>query len=205
MTSKPGQHQPSSRPQPQQQQGNFSGPIDLDLPEGAALRYAAPPVSSQPLWLRAYAWITVTLFCSLFVVVPLVTLAIVVGSVLCPLLMWPVACVWGSLAVIPCHEWPFFREAFSRYVIYHWMPMFQLRVVMDGPLPPQTRRGYLLGVHPHGIVPLGGVMYMAWVALDSPGVFGKTAAASIVLKMPVFRQLFSWLGMVPASKGVVAR
>ena len=46
---------------------------------------------------------------------------------------------------------------------------------------------------------------MGWLAIDSPGVFGKTAAASIVLKMPIFRQMFTWLGMIPAHEAVLRR
>lgn len=42
-------------------------------------------------------------------------------------------------------------------------------------------------------------MYMMYAALYTPGVYGRTAAASIVLRLPVFRQLFVWLGMVDAS------
>lgn len=49
------------------------------------------------------------------------------------------------------------------------------------------------------LVAAGSTMYMMYAALYTPGVYGRTAAASIVLRLPVFRQLFVWLGMVDAS------
>ena len=209
---------------------------DAKLPDGAVLRYA---VERRQSWIGAvYGWVTVSLFSALFLAVPLFTVALVLGMLFMPFLLWPVALVWGLLAVWPNSEWPAFRVAFCRHLVWHWMPIFKLRVVMDGELPPQTRKGYLLGVHPHGIVPLGqcvvgasvrnlvalgrvwhsrvpgcglvccragGLLYMGWLAIDSPGVFGKTAAASIVLKMPIFRQMFTWLGMIPAHESVLRR
>ena len=46
---------------------------------------------------------------------------------------------------------------------------------------------------------------MGWLALYSPSVFGGTAVASIVLKMPIFRQLFTWWGFLPADVESVRR
>ena len=133
--------------------GNSGGDIDIDLPEGAVMRYAARDTQGFVSWL--YAWITVSLFSSLFLVVPLVSVGLVVGMLLMPLVLWPAAVVWLALALWPNSAWPAFTRFFCRHVIAHWMPVFKLRIIMEGELPPQTPKGYLLGVHPHGIVPLG--------------------------------------------------
>ena len=58
---------------------------------------------------------------------------------------------------------------------------------------------------PHGVVPLGCLMGISYGELFLPGLQQTPAAASVLFRLPVIRQIFTWLGAVPADRENLVR
>jgi hypothetical protein len=153
---------------------------------------------------RAWAWCSISIFSALFIFIPLTSLIIIVSICLHPSNYWQIACGWILMGILPHSNWPGFRHFFCQLFVKPWQELFEFRIVMDGDeVPLQMERGYLLCVHPHGIVPIGGMGYICYLTEHFPHIYGRTGVASIVLRQPIFRQMFSWLGFVDASLDTV--
>lgn len=102
---------------------------EIPLPEGCVLRYEAPETST--VLRRVWAWTTATLFSSLFVMVPLVSLGLLVWLCMHPLhaSAWLAIVGWALLGVLPHREWPAFRKVFCTYVVESWVSIFDFTVV----------------------------------------------------------------------------
>ena len=83
----------------------------------------------------------------------------------------------------------------------------QPRVISDGePLPPDGQ--YVLGMHPHGLFPLGLLMNMGTDFTGCPGAHGGLraqlyAAATFCFYIPCMREVFLHWGVVDASRPVL--
>ncbi len=62
-----------------------------------------------------------------------------------------------------------------------------------------AKHQFILGLHPHGIIPLQALLYVAVCDQYAPETYGFGAAAGVLFHLPIFRQIFSWLTAGPAD------
>lgn len=123
-------------------------------------------------------------------------------SVVCRLCQWvdPGYVVLGFVALMfasllyPSREWPFFARIFEAL---HEIFLFEF--VIDQKQFNPTKR-YVFVAVPHGIIPLGSFMAIAYIRRFLPNLDAKLGVASVLFRMPFLRQFFLWLGCVPASR-----
>lgn len=66
-------------------------------------------------------------------------------------------------------------------------------------------KGYVLSIGPHGVVPLGAVLFMEFCWRQARHFYGSTGVASMALRIPVIRQIFLWCGMCEVSREELSR
>lgn len=101
----------------------------------------------------------------------------------------------GGRTTLYCRQWSVFRMLGRRFSL-------QLKKTVDLP----SDRPYIFGVHPHGILPFGGM-----IALGSefpgegmgalfPGINYRTLAATFCFYIPIYRDILLWGGVVDAAR-----
>jgi len=98
----------------------------------------------------------------------------------------------------PSREWPLFTRFFETF-----FDIFSFRFVINQDRF-DPRKRYLFVAAPHGIVPLGSFMAIAYIRQYLPMLNAKLGVASVLFRLPFLRQFFLWLGCVPASKDTLA-
>jgi len=84
-----------------------------------------------------------------------------------------------------------------------WRNYFNFRVVYPNK-PFNYNKQYMLAEFPHGVFPMGALL--AGTIFNQPEKFNGNLhgmVASVLFRVPLLRQLFSWLGARPASRSVV--
>lgn len=123
-------------------------------------------------------------------------------SVVCRLCQWvdPGAVVLGFVFLMllsllyQSREWPLFARLFEAF-----HDIFDFRFVIDqSKFDPRKR--YIFVAVPHGIIPLGSFMAIAFIRRFVPKLDARLGVASVLFRMPFLRQFFLWLGCVPACK-----
>ena len=74
-------------------------------------------------------------------------------------------------------------------------------VVQEGDPLVEGQR-YMMAAFPHGIFPVAGGLH-AWHLIREHGAKPVSAAASVLFRLPVLRQLADWAGLVPATNSSV--
>ena len=162
---------------------------------------------------RFLGWFLVTAFCASFVVVPTV-------AALVPVLAWygryytaaALALVLVTASVWPTREWPAARRIWQ--LLYK---IFRVRHnVEDDPRvydfvkahfdPPEGKpsQQYILGMHPHGIVPIQALIWCAYCdqylrTREHGTVYGFGGMASVITRFPFVRTLLGWFNAQNAS------
>lgn len=105
------------------------------------------------------------------------------------------------LMVIKVPKWlPFAR------VFQPWFDVFDFQFHIDQSEfkhALDSKRPLLFVVIPHGIVPIGCFMAISYIFSYLPAVTGTTFVASVVLRLPIIRQLLQLVGAQPADRPVV--
>lgn len=149
----------------------------------------------MPQWaVMGIGKMTVILFCHLFYVVPTVSVALPVAAGLAvyrgglsDAVPWMLACVaWISLAFLPYSPWPFWRKLFRT-----WYPVFQIRHNLH--VKPPEEQLTIVTMHPHGVIPLQGLVWSALCDQWYSKEYGTAAAANVLLRLPLFRHCLGWL------------
>ncbi|KAK8803607.1 hypothetical protein WA158_001301 [Blastocystis sp. Blastoise] len=102
------------------------------------------------------------------------------------------------LIIYPNKEWPSFRNAvfqlISGSVPFHIYGEKNIQELID------KNAKVLFYLEPHGIVPIGPLFFGLYINYLFPSIYPRTCVASILLRIPFFRQFYSWIGCVPANK-----
>ncbi|KAJ8605536.1 hypothetical protein CTAYLR_000090 [Chrysophaeum taylorii] len=146
------------------------------------------------------AWIYVTLFCSLFYLIPGLGLGVVLlalnghlqaaGTLVVTLV---------GLSVIPMREWPEARRAGE--LLYE---LFDVRTNLKASMVDEWHEEgdrYILGMHPHGIIPLQTLLWCAFCHQylrpgpnrSGPTMYGFGGMATVLTRLPVLRTILGWL------------
>ena len=152
-------------------------------------------VMAYPRWLRfVIGYMSMTLFALAFLAFPLITLL----AILCYLLgatEWSVSLLllMGLSWALPPHEWKAFRK-----IGQFWYELLEFH----SNLSPADRERYIhcddkiqyiLGMHPHGIIPFQGVLYASYCdqyfTSRTRSLYGFGAGANVVLYLPFLRNI----------------
>ena len=115
-----------------------------------------------------------------------------------------VALVAGAL--MPAREWPasrrFFQILYEIFDVRH--NIGEERCRRDVALSVERGDRFILGMHPHGVVPLQALIWAAYADqyLRTPEhgtLYGFGGMASVILYLPGLRTLMGWLTGVPAT------
>ena len=118
-------------PDVSQRQANGNTRAMTGLPPDCILRFASerlPQATLRSLW----AWITITIFSSLFVLIPCFSMFLILSTLYNPKRYIIFSLFWSLLAVLPHQPSPGFRMWFCKYFITYWVELFEFRIVMDG-------------------------------------------------------------------------
>lgn len=159
------------------------------------MRLAAP--AWCPCW---FAWATVTLVCSLFYITAATLTGAVAVVAVAPagytaLRQAAIAAIviLGVLGVLPHRPWP----AVHRHLGSLWFDIFEVR----SDLPELTEgERYLFVIAPHAVFPFWSWAYASFLHWAYPhlGAVGG-GVATILLRVPLMRQLCCWTGCIPAD------
>lgn len=164
--------------------------------------------SPLPWHLRWCAWGLAGLMPALFYIGPLM------------LILPPFLYIWSSRAALgllvadlillfcPVKEWPWFRGVFQL-----WYELFEFRhnIASESPQGPvklteaDLEGTVILGMHPHGVIPLQGFLWPALCDQFMPALYGIGATTDAALRLPLLRQVLSWLSAGSAQRDVLQR
>lgn len=105
------------------------------------------------------------------------------------------------LMVYPSSKWHSFSRLFQA-----WYDIFNFSVAVDQSKCHEaikSKRPFMFIVVPHGVIPLGCFLGISFVRDFLPAFDGTICAASIVLRLPILRQIFLWLGSGPADRSTI--
>lgn len=144
-----------------------------------------------------FGWIGVSLWASMHYISPLLLLSGFLFPIFFGISTFTI--VWASvialLCIYPHRPWPA-----ARMIFRSWFELFDLESVIEGrveDLDPSLR--YIACWGPHGIIPMAGYIGFTWFQMMLPQLFGVSAVASILLRLPLFRQFLMWNGAISAD------
>lgn len=140
------------------------------------------------LWLSSIHLVTVLVFLMLFVLPARWSLTLFA--------------VLLALMVIPLFEKSAVAESVARFICKHGPGHFPLTVVMEDKDALDPRRAYIFAVEPHSVFPIG-ILGLCNYTEFLPIKRLKALASSAVFFTPVLRHVWSWLGLVPATRKIV--
>jgi hypothetical protein len=156
---------------------------------------------------RALAWLIVTVFCSLYYVLPGLVLASVAlayrGYRRAAL---GIAALLVAGACAPVRERASVRRFcqifYEIFGVRHNLSDARIRVVVEDCVLRGDR--FILGMHPHGVVPIQALLWAAYADqyLRTPEhgtVYGFGGMATVILYLPGLRTLLGWLTGTPAT------
>lgn len=159
---------------------------------------------SPPAWLEAYprlsafflgpvAWASVTLVCSFFYIDAMLVLACLTGLLVDASRGYALA-VFACLALLctfPNRPWRAVQTLF-----WLWTDIFKIKANVPN-LDPAQR--YLFVIAPHGVFPFWSWVYSTFLSQSPYGKPVGGGVASVLLSVPLMRQLTKWTACVPAS------
>eukprot|EP00756_Hemistasia_phaeocysticola_P022067 Hpha_TRINITY_DN15810_c2_g5::TRINITY_DN15810_c2_g5_i1::g.191357::m.191357/K14457/MOGAT2, MGAT2; 2-acylglycerol O-acyltransferase 2 len=88
------------------------------------------------------------------------------------------------------------------WIVWRWFAKrWNLKLHREAELPKDQQ--YIIGMHPHGVLPFGGMINMVSEATDSdplPGIKIRTLAASFCFYVPLYRDLILSGGVIDAAR-----
>mmetsp|Transcript_7905 Transcript_7905/g.25905 ORF Transcript_7905/g.25905 Transcript_7905/m.25905 type:complete len:362 (+) Transcript_7905:99-1184(+) len=164
-------------------------------------------LSLHPTVRRALAWVFVTLLASLYYLLPatvLVSLALATCGHVTTAAAIGLVLLGGSL--LPLHERPYTRRLCQVYYelfrLRHNLTQERIRRLVEDCVERGER--YILGMHPHGVVPLQVLLWVAFAdqylrTAEHGTVYGFGGMASVICYLPGLRTLMGWWTGMPAT------
>jgi len=164
-------------------------------------------LSLHPTVRRVLAWVFVTLLASMYYLLPatvLVSFALATCGHVTTAAAIGLVLLGGSL--LPLHERPYTRRLCQVYYelfrLRHNLTQERIRRLVEDCVERGER--YILGMHPHGVVPL---QVLLWVAFadqylrtgEHGTVYGFGGMASVICYLPGLRTLMGWWTGMPAT------
>ena len=151
-------------------------PMDLPVPRWAA---------------NAAGYVSCVAFCSIFYVVPTTSAVllyrIAAAKGVSEAMPWlAMAAAWVGLAFLPYRRW---KPA--SWFLRSWYGIFDVRTnlhELPKPPPPSEQRR-ILAMHPHGVIPVHSLIWSALCEQFYPHIYGFAAAADVLLRLPLMRQV----------------
>ena len=107
------------------------------------------------------------------------------------------------LCSYPNVEWPFFRRV-CYHVFKNAIPIeVHGKENLERMIREKKRVLYVL--EPHGIVPIGALFLGLYIDHYYPQLYPYIFVATVLTKLPIFRQIYIWLGCIPAKKKMIER
>ena len=164
---------------------------------------------------RFLGWFLVTAFCASFVVVPFLAV-VVVPYLACTgrhYAAGAIAAVLVAASLWPTREWPAARRIwqllYKPFRVRHNVGDNDPRVrkfVAAHYDPPEGKpsQQYILGMHPHGIVPIQALIWCAYCdqylrTREHGTVYGFGGMASVITRFPFVRSVLGWFNAQNAS------
>lgn len=169
-----------------------------------AVLYKCEPeiwVQRYPVWLRdSLAYVTMFIFSFCFLLLPVAILAALVlhffGYTNLSLIVILAA---STSFIIPAGEWVNFRKLGQLwYKLLDFSSNLSPEDIQKYIKESETQQ-FILGMHPHGIIPFHGVLYAAFCDQYMPSVYGFGAAANVVLYLPFLRNIMGFLSVSSAD------
>ncbi|KAF8072871.1 DGAT2D [Scenedesmus sp. PABB004] len=165
---------------------------------GPGVRVYTERQGPMPIWQQALAVATLLGFMGIIYVLAALLLAAPFSRAAALL----AAAAWGTL-LLPRGPLPW-RAALASPVFALWRRYFDYSVLYEVKLDPSQH--YLFADYPHGAFPLSqllGLTVRHRAAWEGDKFFGFAADAAF--RIPLWRHVYSWLGIVPASAANVRR
>ena len=150
---------------------------------------------------RFLAWTTALIVPSMFYIGPLMLILppfLYLYSSRAALLLLVVDAL---LVLTPIRPWPRFRRIFQL-----WYELFDFHHNLALPLKfPESAASslHILAMHPHGVIPIQGMMWTAFCDQYMNDMYGFGAAADATMYVPLVRQILGWLSAGSASRYVL--
>jgi len=148
-------------------------------------------LKDYPSWLKdLLGWMLVTAFSSLFYIIPGMLLYTVFQLYYRPFLGIPMILIFGYLSKKKTTEWPASRKV--NQLLYH---IFNFRSNLHGMIHrvrDYEGRTIILAMHPHGVIPIQAMIWVAFCDQFMNDLYGFGAMAPALNYIPVFRQLLGW-------------
>eukprot|EP00882_Tetradesmus_deserticola_P006767 GHRQ01007123.1.p1 GENE.GHRQ01007123.1~~GHRQ01007123.1.p1 ORF type:complete len:345 (+),score=115.83 GHRQ01007123.1:1057-2091(+) len=148
--------------------------------------------STMPIWQQCLAMATLLVFIAWIYVLAILMLA----APLSPLAATAALAAWSTL-LLPCTPL-LWRPALSSPVFALWRKYFNYSVVYEEKL--DVSQHYLYADFPHGAFPLSQLLALTVrhkAGWDGENFYGL--AADSAFRIPLWRHVYTWLGIVPAS------
>lgn len=161
--------------------------------------YKAPPASEQTLSSYAIACFSLAIFPTILLSVPICILFTIYKFISTISLCWGLVLLLVTLlGTFPrrIHVWPSYIHS---SLWSHWRQYFSFEMLQQGELKPEQK--YLFTEFPHGVFPMGQWLSQSISELIAPGNrYCKGAGADITLQLPIWRQMYGWMGVISACK-----
>lgn len=101
-----------------------------------------------------------------------------------------------TLATFPNKRWPWFRSVFELWFdcfdFHHNLVVKKENPNMAALTKEESNALLICAMHPHGVIPIQAFLWMAFCNLFLEKSYGFGAAANVVLRIPLLRQVLSW-------------
>lgn len=112
---------------------------------------------------------------------------------------WTLLALLAALAVAPLGRDTAAGQAVARFISRHAPAHFPIKVLIEAPGSLDPSRAYVIAAEPHSVLPLGIVVLTAHSGF-LPLTKLRCLASSAIFYTPLVRHVWSWLGLVPATR-----
>lgn len=107
------------------------------------------------------------------------------------------------LMIVPLYEESFIAVRVAKFICKYAPGHFPLTLVMEDKEAFNSNQGYLFAAEPHSVLPIG-ILALCNYTGYLPIQRMKALASSAVFFTPILRHIWSWMGLVPASRNVLS-